>query len=81
MKRIRPIQLIAASLTVLLFLSLAITSPVPTARSAARSSGPQLSKSLPPKFTNKYRMEFVLIPEGKFSMIGRRWTPKSQPTA
>ncbi|HJZ79740.1 MAG TPA: formylglycine-generating enzyme family protein [Pyrinomonadaceae bacterium] len=28
----------------------------------------QRSKSLPAKFTNQYRMEFVLIPEGKFTM-------------
>ena len=30
-------------------------------------SGSQ-SKTLPAKFTNRYRMEFVLIPEGKFTM-------------
>lgn len=28
----------------------------------------QRSKSLPAKFTNRYRIEFVLIPEGKFTM-------------
>lgn len=28
----------------------------------------QRSRSLPPKFTNRYRMEFVLIREGKFTM-------------
>src|SRR5262245_46541223 len=28
----------------------------------------QRAKSLPSKFTNRYRIEFVLIPEGKFTM-------------
>jgi len=70
MKRI---QLITATLTVLAFLSLAIaqrfTSPAPSARLATRSNDPlPQSKSLPAKFTNQYRMEFVLIPEGKFTM-------------
>src|SRR6185436_6956668 len=46
-----------------------VTKPVPSARFANRGGGPaQRSKSLPAKFTNQYRMEFVLIPEGKFSM-------------
>ena len=31
------------------------------------TSGSQTQK-LPAKFTNRYRMEFVLIPEGKFTM-------------
>ena len=77
MKRIRPIYLpiylIAAALIVHSFLSLAIaqrlTGPALSARLATRSNGPaQQSKSLPAKFTNQYRIEFVLIPEGKFTM-------------
>jgi formylglycine-generating enzyme required for sulfatase activity len=72
-KRTRTIHLIAATLMVFSFLSLTIgqrlTSPPPSARSAARSNAlPPQSKSLPAKFTNQYRIEFVLIPEGKFSM-------------
>jgi formylglycine-generating enzyme required for sulfatase activity len=81
MKRIHPIHLpiplptplIAATLVVLSFLSLTLaqrfTSPAPSARLSARGNSPlQQSKSLPAKFTNQYRMEFVLIPEGKFTM-------------
>ena len=41
----------------------------PNLRSSGRLNHPaQHSKSLPPKFINQYRMEFVLIPEGKFTM-------------
>ena len=41
----------------------------PNLRSSGRLNHPaQHSKSLPAKFINQYRMEFVLIPEGKFSM-------------
>src|SRR5262245_19887431 len=43
--------------------------PAPSRRNAERLalSGSQ-SKSLPAKFTNRYRMEFALIPAGKFMM-------------
>ena len=45
------------------------TRPVSPARFAIHSNDPvQRSKSLLAKFINQYRMEFVLIPEGKFSM-------------
>jgi formylglycine-generating enzyme required for sulfatase activity len=39
-----------------------------TPNAAPGNSQAQRSKSLPAKFTNQYRMEFVLIPEGKFVM-------------
>jgi formylglycine-generating enzyme required for sulfatase activity len=84
MKRTRPIYLIAATFTVLSFLSLAIaqrlTTPAFSVRSAAHSNSPsQQSKSLPPKFTNQYRIEFVLIPEGKFSMGSAGGADNEQP--
>ena len=46
-----------------------LSKPAPSPRDAGRLalSGWQ-SKSLPAKFTNRYRMEFVLIPAGKFMM-------------
>ncbi|MGZ8846537.1 MAG: formylglycine-generating enzyme family protein [Pyrinomonadaceae bacterium] len=41
--------------------------PQPTDNASIGNSETQRSK-LPAKFTNQYRMEFVLIPEGKFTM-------------
>jgi len=50
-----------------------IAKPTPTPRPASSRPAPpnraaEKSKSLPAKFTNQYRMEFVLIPAGKFMM-------------
>jgi formylglycine-generating enzyme required for sulfatase activity len=63
-----------ASLAVLSFTNVAPAqvslgnSAVPlTGHNSTLGSGSQ-SKKLPAKFTNQYRMEFVLIPEGKFTM-------------
>src|SRR5262245_5863660 len=43
-------------------------SPPSTGNPGPAKPWSQRSNSLPAKFTNKYRMEFVLIPEGKFGM-------------
>jgi len=73
MKRNRIIRLIANAFVLLSFLFPAIaqrgTKPEPSRGFAGRTNRSlQRSKSLPAKFTNQYRMEFVLITEGKFTM-------------
>ena len=46
-----------------------ITKPTPTPSPAWRPNPPgEKTKSLPANFTNQYRMEFVLVPAGKFMM-------------
>jgi len=76
MRTVRLRHLISAGLVV--FLSIAALARVVsrqdlpkqplTLRLTRDNSTVQRARSLPPKFTNKYRMEFVLIPEGKFTM-------------
>ena len=45
------------------------STPVPSPKAAPRTKpSTEKTKPLPAKFTNQYRMEFVLIPAGKFMM-------------